>query len=105
MRTTEDVLRFLAKHAPDMNLGSAMELAEAFGCVVVDGMLDAEALAVLTEAELGFNANGEFPKKDRPDGVAWAMQRAQYRHAWVVCSPVSGAMAKLVEETGRRLKR
>ena len=64
-----------------------------------DMLCDAEALAILASTELGFDKNGEIPQKsNRHSAVFWALQQAQYRHAWVVCGPVNNAMERLMKK-------
>ena len=64
---------------------------------MAESMADAEALAILGDYLLG--KNGEIPDTITYERVAigWAYGRMQYRHAWVVCSPVSDAMEELMQ--------
>ena len=64
---------------------------------MAESMADAEALAILGDYLLG--KNGEIPDTITYERVAigWAYGRMQYRHAWVVCSPVSDAMGELMQ--------
>lgn len=93
-------LRWLGDIAPDMKLKDAIALAREHGTVFEEQMLDAQALAVLSETRLGFSTDGT-----PPDGVGterhavqWAMNRVQYRHAWVVCGPMDDPMETLLKE-------
>ena len=57
-----------------------------------EGYIDSCALAILSEEVVGISDHGAIPEifKNKRQAVKWALERVQYRHAWVVCGPVSG---------------
>lgn len=58
----------------------------------IESYIDACALAILSEESLGISSHGHIPEsfKSKRPAVQWALERVQYRHAWVCCGPVGG---------------
>ncbi len=66
--------------------------------LALDNYYNAVALALL--ADLLFDKNGNIPEKYKLASKAhkWALEKAQYQHAWVVCSPSAEAMDMVKRE-------
>ncbi len=64
-----------------------------------ENYLDACALAILSEEVIGISKNGHIPEHfaSRRLAVKWAVDRVQYRHAWVVCGAGPGMEGFLKE--------
>jgi hypothetical protein len=94
-----NVIRTLAKDAPTMPISAANTLASQMANAETDLYIAKAALAVLT-GPLGYNSHGTPPEnlKSVREAVKWALDQATYAHGWVVCSPVSDAMNKLMDE-------
>ena len=102
IKTKDEVLEFLCKHAPNAPIWQCVELADdvermrkeeyRLGCII----------AILSTRLL--SENGEI----HPDFVegrpAWqvALKEVQFRNSWVSCGPLAGAMERLLEEFDKK---
>ena len=99
----QNVMQFLAKHAPNMDMKSADELARTCDVLRQEADCDANNLAILS-----LTVCSDMITKDRKvfrPAVQQAIDSLSYRQAWVQCGPVTDSKNKFLKEEDEKAYR
>lgn len=97
------VMQFLVKHAPNMDILHADELARACDVLRQEADYDANNLAILS-----LTVCSDLITKDRKNfrpAVQMAIDSLSYRQAWVQCGPVTDAKNLFLKEEDEKAYR
>jgi uncharacterized membrane-anchored protein len=91
----DDVMQFLVRNAPELELRGANKFAEKQASQAYELVEANRALAILAETRLGLDPNGHVDMTGLRASIRWALKRVQHIHASWVCSPFSGGLESL----------
>lgn len=108
MMTREEFLDYLSKHAPDMKIGKARELADIFHSYRAAKISAEDTIGILSESVIDLDDNGNLPEHlvdHKVPAVRMALKNVQYIHGIIVCgtgTSMEQFMERMNEEAARK---
>jgi hypothetical protein len=106
--TREEFFDYLSKHAPDMKIGKARELADMFHNYRAAKISAEDTIGILSESVIGIDENGNLPEHlvdHAVPAVRMALKNVQYIHGMIVCghgTSMEQFMERMNEEASRK---